>query len=499
MATLRILAAATLSTFVLAGSISGDARGRWWIEGATLVSPERLDQAVPGDVLVEGDRIAAVRRGPGSRPRGVRVVDGRGLFLIPGLIDSHVHLAALPGMGDGMATPELERRYYQQLPRSYLAYGYTTLVDPAIVNRAVIDDFRGSPFHPDLYHCGPSLPVADGYPMAFASPEERFRVFPNWLFDPARPAAGPAGARVENHTPAAAVSAVKAAGGICVKTYFERGFGSQANLPVIGPDLLSQVRASASRDGLVLMMHANSFEAQRLAVDAGVDVIAHGLWNWGEMSKSQVLPEEVKALLDRIVDRRIGYQPTIQVIAGMLAYFDSTYLQQAAVSRVVPPAMAEWFRAPEGRWFRKEIVEDDVPDTTARANLEHGPLRRVRQVVQYLARRDAEFLFGTDTPSAPNYGNLPGLNGYLEMRQLRQAGLSLAQILRAATISNARRFRIDGQVGTIETGKIADLVLLRRNPLEDVSAYDSVATVWLHGRPMARETLAATAGVTLSR
>ena len=90
-----------------------------------------------------------------------------------------------------------------------------------------------------------------------------------------------------------------------------------------------------------------------------------------------------------------------------------------------------------------------------------GPLRRVRQVVTYLAAKHANFLFGTDTPSAPTYGNLPGLNGYLEMQQLRKAGLTLEQIFRAATINNARRFKIDSQVGTIQPGKTANLVMLR--------------------------------------
>jgi imidazolonepropionase-like amidohydrolase len=91
----------------------------------------------------------------------------------------------------------------------------------------------------------------------------------------------------------------------------------------------------------------------------------------------------------------------------------------------------------------------------------------------------------------PSYGNLPGLNGYLEMRQLRKAGLSLAQIFQAATINNAREFKIDSQVGTIEPGKIANLILLKESPLEKVDAYDSIVTVWVHGRPMSRDSLAA--------
>jgi imidazolonepropionase-like amidohydrolase len=132
-----------------------------------------------------------------------------------------------------------------------------------------------------------------------------------------------------------------------------------------------------------------------------------------------------------------------------------------------------------------------VPDAAARAGFDQGVLRREDQVVAYLARRNAHFLFGTDTPSAPTYGNLPGLNGYLEMRDLQRAGLSLRQIFRAATIDNARMFHLNAQCGSIERGKIANLVLLRKSPLDSVDAYDSIVTVWVHGKPVPREDLAA--------
>lgn len=87
---------------------------------------------------------------------------------------------------------------------------------------------------------------------------------------------------------------------------------------------------------------------------------------------------------------------------------------------------------------------------------------RTRLLVSFLASKDANFLFGTDTPSAPTYGNLPEVNGYLEMQQLQKTGLSVEQIFRAATINNARKFTIDSQVGTIGPGKIANLVLLKK-------------------------------------
>jgi hypothetical protein len=381
--------------------------------------------------------------------------------------------------------------YLKQLPRSYLYYGYTTLVDLVAPFPQELNDFRNEPLHPDLYDCNPSMPFANGYPMSYAPPNARFKLFPNFIYDPEQAASIPPEYRPEDHTPTADVARVKNAGGICVKTFFERGFGPVRNLPVMGPDVLSEIRKATAANGLVLMIHANSFEAQRFAVNGDVDVIAHGLWNWGELDKRPELPDDIKRLLDEIAEKRIGYQATMQVLYGLEAYFDPEYLKNAGIAKVAPKVLVDWFESPEGKWFGKELNDDDTPAAVVREHYEQGPLRRVRQVVEYLASKDANFLFGTDTPSAPTYGNLPGLNGFLEMKQLQRAGMTLKQIFRAATISNAREFKLESQIGTIEPGKVANLVLMTKNPLETIDAYDSITTVFVHGKPISRKALAA--------
>jgi imidazolonepropionase-like amidohydrolase len=470
---------------------------RIWITDVTIVSPENLADLAKGSVLIENGRIARVERKASAKPPArATVMSGEGGYLIPGLIDSHVHLASIPGVTlELMLNPDAAQAmmladYYKQLPRSYLYFAYTTLIDLSVVKREVLDDFRRAPLHPDLYDCGPSLPLANGYPMSFAPPALRFQLFPNFLYDPAQSASIPAEYKAQDHTPAATVAADKRAGAICVKTYFEHGFGKDRNLPVITPAMASAVRNAATANGLVLMMHANSFEAQQFAVNADVDVIAHGMWNWGALDKQPELPPEIKALLDRIVQKRTGYQATIQVMGGLRAYFDPEYLKMPEIPQIIPAPLLAWFNSPEGKWFKKEIDEDNTPDAEVREGFDHSPIRRVRQVIGYLAARNANFLFGTDTPSAPTYGNLPGLNGYLEMQQLHEAGLSLEQIFKAATINNAREFKLDSQVGSIEPGKIANLVLLKKSPLESVDAYDSIVTIWVHGRPISRDSLA---------
>jgi imidazolonepropionase-like amidohydrolase len=468
---------------------------RIWITDVIIISPESLDHIGKGSVLIENGLIAKVERGEKANakpPAGATVFSGNGQYLIPGLIDSHVHLASVPGMSfdPSEGQQKMVHEYFMQLPRSYLYFGYTTLVDLAVYRPVVLQEFRQAPLHPDLYDCGGSLPFANGYPMSFLPPAVRFKPFPNFIYDVKHADRIPEEYRPEDHTPAAAVARVKASGAVCVKTYFERGFADDRNLPVLGPDVLAEIRKAATEDGLVLMIHANSFEAQKFAVEGSVDVIAHGMWNWGELDKKTELPDEIKRLLDQIVEKKIGYQSTMQVLYGLAVYSDPEYLNMDAVSKVAPKEMLEWFRSPEGKWFGKELNPDGAPDAAILEGYERGPLRRVRQVVAYLASKDANFVFGTDTPSSPTYGNLPGLNGYLEMKQLQNAGMSLAQIFRAATINNAREFKMDSQLGSIEPGKIANLVLMKKSPLESVDAYDSVTTVFVHGKAIPRDSLA---------
>jgi len=493
MMKIAVLFVSFFSVGAVAGQTSKHAVSRTWITDVTIVSPENLDHIGTGSVLIEDGRIVRVERKQGAKkPAEATVISGKGEFLIPGLIDSHVHLASVPGMGFDQVgdKSEMIKEYYRQLPRSYLYYGYTTVVDLAVIDPQLLEDFRQAPLHPDLYSCGGALVFANGYPMSYAPPAVRFKFFGNFIYDPKQASSIPSEYKPEDHTPAADVARVKASGGICVKTFYERGFGRDKNLPVMDADVLGEVRKAATQDGLVLMMHANSFEAQKFAVDGGVDVIAHGMWHWGDLDKKPELPDEIKQLLDRIVEKKIGYQATFQVLEGERVYFEPDYLKTEAISKVVPKEMLAWFNTPEGKAFKKELVDDDTPDAAMLQAYDKGPIRGERQVVAYLAGKDADFLLGTDTPSGPTYGNLPGLNGYLEMQQLQKAGLSLTQIFRAATISNARKFKIDSQFGTIEPGKIANLVLLKKSPLESVDAYDSIVTVWVHGTAVARDSLA---------
>src|SRR5262249_7936655 len=106
------------------------------IEHATVVSPQSANELQNATVTVHEGRISAVSSAaPGKRAAlqraGVQVLDGRRLYLVPGLIDSHVHLSSIPGMTDEqeLAHPDIARTARAQIPSSYLYFGFTTLID----------------------------------------------------------------------------------------------------------------------------------------------------------------------------------------------------------------------------------------------------------------------------------------------------------------------------------------------------------------------------------
>jgi imidazolonepropionase-like amidohydrolase len=103
------------------------------IEHVTLISPDRSAPMRDASIKIIDDRIAAVVRGslPPDASSGADIVDGRGLYVIPGLIDSHVHTSDLPGIDNSHepAGKEIAAAIREQTPRSYLFFGYTTLID----------------------------------------------------------------------------------------------------------------------------------------------------------------------------------------------------------------------------------------------------------------------------------------------------------------------------------------------------------------------------------
>jgi hypothetical protein len=155
------------------------------IEHVTVVSPERTKPMRDVTVNIRGDRIISIsHRSRSHSTRGsesAEVINGRGLYLVPGLIDSHVHTNQVHGMTlqHEEAHPDIARAAREQNARSYLYFGFTTLIDQ-ISSPQQVERWNAYPEHPDIYFCG-ATPIVDGYPMIWAPKPERYQQFPYLL------------------------------------------------------------------------------------------------------------------------------------------------------------------------------------------------------------------------------------------------------------------------------------------------------------------------------
>lgn len=447
------------------------------VSSVTLISPERAEPLAHAYVrLVEG-QIAEVSE---RLLRGEREIDGTGRYLIPGLIDSHVHLAVFPGFPSAMTAeqaasrPDIVAAALAQDPRSYLYFGFTTLFD-LIGNADRTARWNALEVRPDAYFCVGVGIIGDHVQLV------RGPIFSYPQADRIEPA---------ELTPEAAVARIVADGADCVKTAYVEGV---PDLPTPSIEMAQALVAAAHERGLPVLIHSNRKGSQAFAVDAGVDVIVHGMWR--DPGESVALDDEARRILATVARENIGYQPTTQVIVGNLDMLRDDYLSRPELADVYPAALIDWYASQEyisgqGGWIADMVKSPGFNAGATQARIS-GTIDRASAVTRILAEADAHLLFGSDTPSDMLYTNPPGLNGRLEMNNWIAAGVSEEKLFRALTIDNARMLRLDEQIGTVEPGKTANLLLLRANPLENVEAYDTIETVFLHGRPIPRAELSA--------
>jgi imidazolonepropionase-like amidohydrolase len=431
------------------------------IEHVTVISPETAPRRDVTISLHDGRIVATVTGGS--------AIDGRGMYLVPGLIDSHVHLNEIPGMTAEQERhhPDIAREARDQIPRAFLRAGFTTLID--LISAPVgMARWKHHEIVPDTYFCGAAA-LPGGYPTNYFPAAVRDSLFPYQIVD-------------GDSAPAASIARMKADGAICVKTFFEHGFGDVKNLPVPRLETIRALVRAAHAAGMPVLLHANSTEAQRFGLAAGVDIMAHGIWHWTEAPQATALTPSIEALLDSVIAKHVGWQPTLQVLPGERDLLDSAYLSNPLLATFLPATLIDWYRSKEGQWFHDEMAADGHV-TTANAHAVYAPwITRDAVATGYLARHHARLLFGTDTPSAPTYANPPGLNAWIEMQNLVDAGVTPAQIFDMATIANAKALHLDGEIGTVAVGKRANLLLLREDPTKTIHAYRTIVKVILRGR-----------------
>ncbi len=366
------------------------------------------------------------------------------------------------------------KNYRQQLPHSYLYHGFTTIVDLFTTDEEIIKYFISNKKHPDLYTCGGAAAEYQGYPMIYFPESEKLKKVPNYIKSQNE-------AEEDKHSPKNAIKGIIERNGIVVKTHYESGFSPNIKLPVPSEKNLKLLIKEAHKHNLPVLIHANSLESFQTAINVGADGFAHGLWRWQIKSENDKIPLPVKNVLDQVILKKMAYQPTTQVMKGLVLLFDSNYLNVPLLEKVIPKNLIQFYKSDEGKWFENEITsESNLADMEKVYN--NGI-----QALTYINKNNGFLIFGSDTPSAPVYSNPPGLNGYYEMQNWIKAGVSHKKLLEALTINNAKFLKLQNKIGSIQKGKIANLVLLNKNPLEDVQAYNEIDSIILHGEIYKRE------------
>ena len=407
------------------------------IVGATVIDVNGKSNIADALVIIEGDKIKSV--GPRAKlkvPSGAQVIDARGKYLMPGLIDTHTHSAY-----DGKDS---------WLSARFLSTGITTVLDTGslppvydLKRRIAIGELQG----PRMLVCGPMI---SGEPVAFPmsetvkTPEEARR----------------------------AVDARVAAGADFIKTHAQ-----------LAPNDLRAAIDEAHKKGLRTISHTGKTNALE-AVLAGTNILTHLVgvadvavpdpekirsahaaaflagWIASSLAWPQADPAKLDGLIREMVSRHVFYSPTLSIHHTIAFARDPDAFRDRAVASVPPDAiLKDW----EG--LAKQPF-DTAPFKKAWINMQ--------QFVKRFYDAGGVLIVGTDTAAVYQ---APGLSAHEEMRLMAELGVPVIDALRAGTINAARALGIERETGSIEAGKLADIVIIDADPLADINNTRKIARV----------------------
>jgi imidazolonepropionase-like amidohydrolase len=432
------------------------------IVGATVIHPEREGAAAierGATILVRGNRIVAV--GPGiAVPANASVIEARGKWVIPGLVDSHVHffqsgnLYTRPDAADFnpvVKYADETARNKARLPvtfRTWLASGVTSVADVGgpFWNFTVREAASISAAAPRVAVAGPLISMVDRTKLDLGDPPI-----------------------IKTTTPAAARALVRRQ--LPRKPDFIKVWFIHQK----GEDLAAQeaiVRAAAEEAhgaGLRLAVHATELVVAKSALRAGADILVHSVVD-------APVDDEFIALARK---RNIIYCPTIFVMTSYAMALSNQWIATDAERRLADPeilgAMRDLDRMPRAKVPTRVAQLMDKPPALTTSPVILQNLRKVWDAGITVA-------MGTD---AGNIGALHGPSVFREMELMVQAGLTPLQVLRSATVNGARMMGLEREGGVIATGRLADLVVLDADPLADIANASRIHRVVKDGRPIA--------------
>jgi imidazolonepropionase-like amidohydrolase len=422
-------------------------------------------------VIVYGAQISAV--GPSlsvAIPRGARVIDGSRKFVIPALVDMHVHLT-------GAGEPTGSREFFLPL---LVANGITTVrdmggkVEYLKQLRGEIDS--GKRLGPRIFFTGPYL---DGDPPSFQ---------PSIVVRTAED-----GKQAVDQLKKQGVDFIKVQSRLSRGAYFAIAAESRAQgIRFVGhvPDTVSAFEASdagqASIEHLTGILVATSSKEEELrreqlapapaGTTADSAVERNRVW-LRSMLESQS-PQKTDALLREFVKNRTVQVPTFPILVHLGFMTPETDLRHDALRKYLSTQLRQIWD--EGR--RESVEHLSEPDFDLRREL----LKRSLEIVGKMIAAGVPIIAGTDA-AAPNV--FPGFSLHEDLELMVVVGMTPLQALQAATSTPATFLGVRGEQGSVAEGQRADLVLLDADPLLDISNARRIRAVVLDGKLLEKSEL----------
>lgn len=408
------------------------------------------------DVLVRDGKIDRIGEA-GTLGAGAEVfrIAGAGATLVPGLVDSHVHLNSgqRPPWEGPLPTPKANLA-------SYLYCGVTTVLDPGDLTSAFArrDNVAGGyVLGPRIFAAGPVFTAPNGHPI----PMIRATV-PRWQARIAVPrltrqVGTPAEAKAQ-------VEKILAFSPDFVKVVVDR---IPSSAPRIDNEVMAAIVATAAGKKVRTLAHIGTTEDALDAGRAGVAAWIHGVYR-------EPIPEEAIA---ELVSFHIPMVATLVVFDSFAALGHeprvATKLERETVDASVLAAFNRLPSEADAKAFRGYLDLLWAQRQTGRAN------------VKRLHAAGVEILAGSDAQP----GVFPGPGLHRELALLVEAGLTPSEAIRAATIAPARFLEAtnDPTFGAISPGKRADLLLVEGDPTADIAALANIRAVMKDGAFLVRK------------
>lgn len=390
------------------------------ITGGTVVDVEDGKSVQDAVVLIEDQRIVALgSKGDVEVPADAKVIDATGNWLVPGLMNMHVHLGLkLPGKMEAELYDESDAELLLRMAaaaREVLEAGVTTIRMPGDGegNIALRDSInKGETDGPHIFTAGQALVVTGGHGSEAG---EEYADGPYELMKAARREISSGAGWVK----------IMISGGIATD-----GGGIAESL--MTPEEMSAVIDAAHRFDAKVAAHSGSSIATHTAVDLGVDSIEHGY------------------MLDRKVLRKMSKKGTWLV-------------PTIVVSQPATEPFFERIGSPDWYLERRNSV-----------GKEHWAM------LETAIDEGVNIALGTDQhPNEPNDGTTATAR---EAQYYVEAGMTPLQALRAATLEPARMLEADGEIGSLAVGKYADIIAVPTDPTDDIKALRDIRFVMKSGK-----------------